>query len=97
MTLLIIQPRFQPGKLLITRGAEEQLKKHHVNPLTYVERHLSGDWGDLCESDKRQNDSALKTGEDRIFSSYRISETLTLWIITEYDRSVTTILLPSEY
>jgi hypothetical protein len=47
--------------------------------------------------DKRQNDAALKSGEDRLFSSYQVAPGLQLWIITEWDRSVTTLLLPSEY
>ena len=46
---------------------------------------------------ERQNDAALKSGEDRLFSSYQVTRDLKLWIITEWDRSVTTLLLPSEY
>ncbi len=49
------------------------------------------------DSDRRQNDAALKSGEDRLFSSYQVAPGLKLWIITEWDRSVTTLLLPSEY
>ena len=62
-----------------------------------VERNPSVDWGDLDDYDKRQNDAALESGEDRLFSSYQVAPGLQLWIITEWDRSVTTLLLPSEY
>ena len=54
------------------------------------------DWGNLCEADRKQNDWALKNGE-RLLSSYRASNGTKFWIITEWDRSYTTILLPSEY
>ena len=65
--------------------------------MPYLHRHLNGDWGDLDDYDKRQNDAALESGEDRLFSSYQVAPGLQLWIITEWDRSVTTLLLPSEY
>jgi hypothetical protein len=68
-----------------------------AQPPPYLRRHLHGDWGDLSDSDRRQNDAALKSGEDRLFSSYQVTRDLKLWIITEWDRSVTTLLLPSEY
>lgn len=58
-------------------------------------RHQSGDWGDIPDEDKAQNDAALD-GSDRVFSSYNIGERK-IWIITEQDRSTTTLLLPEEY
>jgi hypothetical protein len=61
-----------------------------------LQRHASGDWGDVCEEDRVANNDALQYG-DRLLSSYAISENIKIWVITEYDRSVTTILLPSEY
>ena len=68
-------------------------------------RHVSGDWGSVCEDDARQNDRALESGEARLLSAYPIDSSQpcagfgdnTLWIITEWDCSVTTALLPSEY
>ena len=56
-----------------------------------------GAWGDLDEDDRRSNDAALASGEARLLSSYQVDPDLKLWIITEWDRSVTTLLLPSEY
>jgi len=67
-----------------------------LDPLPYIHRHLSGDWGDLCSEDRRSNNAALLHG-DRLFSSYEINPDLRRWIITEWDRSATTLLLPDEY
>ena len=60
-------------------------------------RHCNGDWGDLCQEDKWSNDEAVKTGEDRILSKYNFDGETSIYIITEWDRSATTILFPSEY
>jgi hypothetical protein len=88
---------FSPGQVVMTLGVSELVQQGRVNPNSFLRRHLNGDWGDLDDSDRRQNNAALKSGEDRLFSSYRVTPDLTLWIITEGDRSVTTLLLPSEY
>jgi len=80
----------------MTAGVNDLVQRGALNPVPYLRRHLDGDWGDLCDEDRRSNDVALKNG-DRLFSSYRVSDDLKLWIITEWDRSVTTLLLPSEY
>ncbi|BCN39499.1 hypothetical protein ALDI51_28180 [Alicycliphilus denitrificans] len=89
--------RFTPGQVVMTCGVDALVEQGRLNPIPFLRRHLSGDWGDLDDSDKRQNDAALKSGEDRLFSSYKVTLGLKLWIITEWDRSVTTLLLPSEY
>lgn len=94
---LTSQARFSPGQVVMTAGVDELVRKGRLNPTPYLRRHLDGDWGDLCDSDRRQNDAALKSGGDRLFSSYLVEPGLKLWIITEWDRSVTTLLLPSEY
>ena len=90
-------PLFPTGPLAVTEGVEELVLQGQLNPTPYLHRHISGDWGDLCDDDRRQNDAALASGEDRLFSSYQVTPDLKLWIITEWDRSVTTLLLPSEY
>lgn len=98
MALAVLsQPRFRAGQLVMTVGVNDLVQRGALNPVPYLRRHLAGDWGDLCNDDKRQNDAALKSGEDRLFSSYQVASDLKLWIITEWDRSVTTLLLPSEY
>ena len=66
------------------------------SPVVFLERHRSGDWGEVSPSDARLNDEALREG-GRLLSSYRTVKREALWVITEYDRSVTTILLPDEY
>lgn len=60
-----------------------------------LDRHRRHDWGDVCEKDRKRNDQALKTGE-RLLSVYKSGD-MKFWIITEWDRSVTTVLLPSDY
>ena len=94
---LASQARFSPGQVVMTIGVDDLVQQGRLNPTPYLRRHLSGDWGDLSDDDRRLNDAALKSGEDRLFSSYEVTRDLKLWIITEWDRSVTTLLLPSEY
>ncbi|EOE7418613.1 hypothetical protein ACKTMX_006263 [Pseudomonas aeruginosa] len=89
--------RFAPGQVVMTIGVDDLVQQGRLNPIPYLRRHLNGDWGDLDDYDRRQNDAALKSGEDRLFSSYQVAPSLQLWIITEWDHSVTTLLLPSEY
>lgn len=86
--------RFQPGQIVATPGALS-LAEQGIDLLTYLKRHLNGDWGDLCEEDKAENECSLKNGF-RLISSYN-TPFGKLWIITEADRSVTTFLLPEEY
>ena len=93
----VANARFPSGHVVMTAGVDELVRQGWLNPSQYLRRHLSGDWGNLCNDDWRQNDAALKSGEDRLFSSYEVTPDLKLWIITEWDRSVTTLLLPSEY
>lgn len=61
------------------------------------ERHCRCDWGDLCREDKEMNENALRNGDDRLFSRYNFKDGTSIYIITEWDRSVTTILFPEEY
>jgi len=83
------------GKVLATPGALKLLMEAGGHPFQYLARHATGDWGDLCAFDRRQNQIALREGY-RVLSCYPIG-TERLWVITEADRSVTTILLPEEY
>lgn len=95
--ILPSQARFASGQVVITTGVDALIEQGRLDPAPYLCRHLSGDWGDLDDSDRRLNDAALQSGEDRLFSSYQVAPDLKLWIITEWDRSVTTLLLPDEY
>tara|TARA_R110000868_G_scaffold93618_2_gene258936 strand:- start:13023 stop:13310 length:288 start_codon:yes stop_codon:yes gene_type:complete len=90
------KPLFQLGRTVATHGALEVLQKTNQSPLEFYERHQHGDWSELCSEDKEANELALKNG-DRIFSVYHLNDKTKIWIITEADRSATTILLPEEY
>ncbi len=86
--------RFSLGRTVITRGALAEVSQGDVQQ--GLARHLRGDWGDLCEEDKQANDDALRCGA-RLLSAYHTTAGLKFWIITEADRSATTVLLPEEY
>lgn len=87
---------FQLGTLCATRNAAMMFMSEHETPTRYIERHVTGDWGDLGDDDARVNEKALVDGS-RIFSMYRTTKGTRFYVITEADRSSTTILLPEEY
>lgn len=87
---------FNLGRVVATPNALGLLQQHGISPLTLLKRHVTGDWGDVLADDARANQHALKSG-CRLLSSYRIATDATIWLITEADRSVTTLLLPSDY
>lgn len=89
-------PRFKLGRILATPSAVEVIAAANVSIVDLLIRHLRGDWGDLSDSDRQQNDLAITAGQ-RITSSYLLSSGRTVWIITEADRYATTFLLPDEY
>lgn len=82
------------GRVVITPGALAALMPDA--PGEGLKRHAAADWGDVGREDKRLNDEALKVGE-RLLSAYSDPKGTRFWIITEWDRSVTTVLLPEEY
>jgi hypothetical protein len=88
--------KFSPGSIVATPGALEAFRASGEEPLPFLQRHLTGDWGDVDEHDHRENELSLQRGW-RILSCYRLSDGTGIWIITEADRSVTTVLLPEEY
>ena len=92
----IKQPLFALGRLVATPGALELLTRSEQTPLEFLALHSRGDWGECCPEDANENDFSVKAGF-RIFSVYRARNGEKLWVITEADRSVTTLLLPSEY
>jgi hypothetical protein len=87
---------FSPGQIVATPGALALLERLQMSPTEFLLRHLRGDWGDLCQEDKTENELSLKHGF-RLLSSYAVTDAETLWIITEADRSLTILLLPAEY
>ena len=96
-------PLFSLGMMVATRAVADAMEGA---PDTFgafakqcMRRHRTGDWGDMTEDDKAMNDEAVRQGNLRIFSAYEnpnITE-WNLWIVTEADRSVTTLLFPGEY
>lgn len=89
--------RFELGSIYITPGAIEALVEAGENAQIFLRRHVRGDWGsELDEHDRHENELSVKAGF-RILSAYRTSKGVRLWIITEADRSSSTILLPEEY
>lgn len=109
-TILTNRALFELGAVVATPAALAALEKSGFQPVDILARHISGDWGDCSSDDARSNDLAV-TSSQRIFSVYRLLDAIqlaamsceqrqrqaTLWVITEWDRSVTTLLLPYEY
>lgn len=91
--------KFELGRIVMTRGVEAKFDGNEEAMFGYLERHMSGDWGDLVANDKKMNEDALTSGE-RILSSYELPDEHgggKMYIITEWNRSATTFLLPEEY
>ena len=87
------------GRLLMTRGVNDLIaenKDFTLFVMASLIRHRMGDWGDLSDEDKRENDFSLKAGY-RLLSAYEDEVLPKIWIITEADRSATTVLFPDEY
>ena len=87
---------FPLGRVVATPGALRALQKAEQGPGEFIERHVNGDWGEVDGHDKQENDFSVHH-ELRILSAYTTSAGDQIWVITEADRSATTILLPSEY
>lgn len=90
------QPLFETGRIQATPGALETLSSDGDDILSLVGRHVAGDWSEMSAEDQQANRRSLADGT-RIFSAYRTRNENRIWIITEADRSATTVLLPEEY
>ncbi len=100
--------RFHPGTVVATPAAMDLMREHACSPWSLIQRHLSGDWGDVCAEDAALNNQALVDGS-RLLSSYRIAPNVTLWVITDacvddpsdtpqpHRRPSTCILRPEDY
>ncbi len=89
-------PLFDLGQLVATPGALAALEKAGQNAMDFLSRHVTGNWGELSEEDRTENQFSLEKGF-RLLSSYKTNAGETVWVITEADRALTTILLPDEY
>lgn len=90
------RPRFSLGRVVATPGALEALAGAGHEPAEFLDRHIQGDWGELTDDDRAENELSVKEGF-RILSAYHLKDGTKIWIITEADRSSTTVLLPEEY
>jgi hypothetical protein len=88
--------RFELGRVVATPGALRALERTEQLPAEFLDRHVNGDWGEVPDEDKQENELSVEHGF-RIVSAYTTSAGEKIWVITEADRSYTTILLPSEY
>ena len=89
------RPLFRLGRLVGTPGALQRMRELRIDPLALVHRHHHGDWGDIDPRDRDANEAAVADGR-RLLSAYAVQGE-TFWVVTEADRSATTILLPQEY
>ncbi len=87
---------FELGQVVATPAALRVIQEAEQSPTAFLDRHVTGDWGELGDEDKQANERALREGL-RILSAYTTSAGVTLWVITEADRSASTMLLPHEY
>jgi len=88
-----MEPKFELGRTLATPGALTLIEEAGLNGADLIDRHVAGDWGSVA--DPEENEEALREGE-RLLSMYEVGAG-TIWILTERDRSVTTLLTPSDY
>jgi hypothetical protein len=88
--------RFPLGQIVATPGALAALQETGDSPGALLKRHVTADWGDVDEHDQQENEFSVEHGF-RLLSAYTLSNGARIWIITEADRSATTLLLPSEY
>jgi hypothetical protein len=88
--------KFELGRVVATPGALAAFEQSSEQPIDYLRRHQAGDWGDLCDEDRQENELSLLHGF-RLLSAYTLKSGTRLWIISEADRSSTCVLLPSEY
>jgi hypothetical protein len=90
------KPLFNLGQVVATPGALAALEEAGQSPIEFLQRHQTGDWSEMVVEDQAENQRAIEQGF-RVFSSYKLSTGQKLWVITEWNRSVTTLLLPLEY
>lgn len=90
------RPLFDLGQTLATPGALAALEESQEDPRRFLYRHVTGDWSEMDPHDQEANRQAVHD-DTRIFSAYKLRNGQKLWVITEWDRSATTLLLPSEY
>jgi len=96
MQKTVRKPLFDLGQLVATLGALAALEKSGQSPMDFLSLHVTGDWGDIPEEDRKENQFSLEKGF-RLMSSYKTTAQDVVWVITESSRSHTNVLLPDEY
>jgi hypothetical protein len=91
-----MERKFPLGQVVSTPGALDALARSSQDAWEFIGRHVTGDWGELDEHDRHENELSVQKGF-RVLSAYHLADGTKIWIITEADRSATTILLPEEY
>lgn len=106
---MMIDRKFELGQVVATSGALGVLEEvyadnnSHLTPfecaMCFVMLHVQGKWGSICPEDAKLNEQAIKDKKNRgrVVSSYDLNDNAKIWVITEADRSTTTVLLPEEY
>lgn len=94
--LLAVAPLFALGQVFMTPGAMASLARNKVSEVLLLARHVHGDWSEMHEDDQETNLQAIEEG-GRVLSAFAMRDQTKIWVITEADRSVTTLLLPEEY
>lgn len=94
--------RFRLGQMMVTPGAQQALEESRESPAEFLRRHAHGDWGDLDAHDRGMNERAIShescpSRRLRVLSTYKTKVGVKIYVITEHDRSYTTVLLPEEY
>lgn len=93
---LAVAPLFPLGKVFMTPGALTSLARNKMSEVLLLARHVHGDWSEMHEDDQETNLQAIEEG-GRVLSAFAMRDQTKIWVITEADRSVTTLLLPEEY
>jgi hypothetical protein len=96
------KPKFELGQIVATPGALAALKESNETALPFLLKHQSGDWGEICDDDKKLNNEAIShegnpNQQQRVLSAYTTAKGVKIWVITEWTRESSCILLPDEY
>lgn len=94
--IVLTESKFHLGEIISTTQLFVYCEKNRFALFSYLARYANGDWGDVCKEDWKSNDEALKNGL-RLISEYKLPDGRRIWIITEWDRSATTLLFPEDY
>jgi hypothetical protein len=96
MKQALMRPKFSLGRIVVTPAALDAIQGGGQSPDSFLDKHVQSDWGTACREDRQASDDAHPLGT-RLLSAYKTLTGCWIWIVTEADRSLTTIMLPSEF